>query len=531
MKKTLRFLTVFLVAAFSQNTAYAVAGYLYESDFSTGNIFQFRPTPLTDGTIVKVKFATGLDSVRGLAFDRAGNLFAGQSSTIVKITPEGFISVFASGIHGPNSLAFNRAGDLFVTDRDGNVLRYTPQGSSSVFASGLDKPTGLAFDAAGNMFVADFASNAIYKFTPGGAKSTFALNLKGPQGLAFDSKGFLYVSNGTDGTIAGFTPLGVRFIKVFNLASPVGLAFDKDDNLFVADNCNGNGTNSIIKFSVGSETGGTFASGLGCPLQLAFEPPRDPLFNISTRARVEPVLNRELIGGFIITGNDPKTVLIRAIGLSLAKSGVNDPLLDPTLELHTPDGVILNDNWMDSQKDDIQATGLAPKDDRESAILITLAPGSYTAVVRGKAPFVAGTAVVEVYDANLSADSTLANISSRGYAQTGDDRMIAGFIVGGGNGAGRILIRGLGPSLAKAGITGVLPDPFLTLRDANGATVRTNDDWAATQGYEIFATGIPPENSLESAIVATLKNGAYTAILEDFNGNSGIGLVEVYNLR
>ncbi|HEX8077467.1 MAG TPA: NHL repeat-containing protein, partial [Chthoniobacterales bacterium] len=478
-----RFLSIAgaVAAIFLPATGFAAAGYLYESDFSTGSIYQL--TTNAAGT-VKVKFASGLDGVRGLAFDRHGNLFVGQSETIIKIRPDGFTSLFASNIHGPNFLAFDRAENLYVGDRDGNILRYTPQGASSVFKSGLNKPTGLAFDAFGNLYVADAGSNAIYKITPAGALTTFALNMKNPQGLAFDRTGLLYAVNQGNGTIEVFNSLGSRAIRVSGLASPVGIAFDKDNNLFVADNCNGSGTNSVYKFTGATVTGEVFASGLGCPLQLAFEPPRDPLFNISTRARVEAITNHELIGGFIITGNEPKTVLLRALGPSLSKSGVITPLMDPTLELHVANAVVANDNWMDTQKDEIIATGLAPNDDRESAILITLDPGAYTAIVRGKAPFLAGIAVVEVFDANLAADSSLSNISSRGYVQSGDNRMIAGVTIGGGNGAGKILIRGLGPSLAEAGIPDPLPDPTLTLNNANGTPIATNDDWAATQAYE-----------------------------------------------
>ena len=238
-----------------------------------------------------------------------------------------------------------------------------------------------------------------------------------------------------------------------------------------------------------------------------------------------------MIGGFIITGTAAKPVLIRAMGPSLSKSGVNQPLQDPTLELHTPTGVITNDNWMDSQKADIQATGAAPFDDRESAIIAVLDPGAYTAIVRGKPPNPNGVASVEIYDLDLATDSTLANISSRGFVQDGQNVLIAGLIVGGGNGAGRIMIRALGPSLAQAGVSGALPDPTVSLFNASGTQLATNDDWATTQGFEIFGTGIAPPASLESAIVTTLTNGSYTAIVQDRNGNSGVGLVEVYNLR
>jgi hypothetical protein len=552
MKKSVLFLTVLLAASLPL-TVQGAAGYLYEPDTSADSIFQFTTT--ASGTLLKTTFASGLTGLRGVAFDRAGNLFAAQEDRIIRITPGGFTSIFASDLHGPNFLAFDPAGNLYASDRDGNVVRFNPQGAGSVFVSGLEKPTGVAFDFAGNLFVADIATNAIYKVTPSKVKSTFAQGLNGPQGLTFDRFGILYVANSLAGTVEAFTPVGSRFTRIFNLTSPMSVAFQTiampdaspspsptpfvspspaatpapQDPLFVADGC---GTTSTIqKFDGTSETGEIFASDVGCPLQLAFEPARDPLLNISTRARVEPGVNRELIGGFIVTGKVPKTVLIRAIGPSLTKSGVTQPLQDPTLELHTPGGVIGNDNWMDSQKEDIQATGLAPKDNLESAILVTLDPGAYTAVVRGKPPFQDGVALVEVYDLNLAADSTLANISTRAFVQTNQNVLIAGFIVGGGNGAGKVIVRALGPSLTQASVTGVLPDPKVSLFNANGNQLAFNDDWADTQATEIESTGIAPPNSLESAIVATLTTGAYTAIVEDFNGNSGVGLIEVYNIR
>ena len=526
MKKSFLFLTVVLAAAFSPLRVHGAAGYLYESDFGSGSIFQF--TTSASGTVVKLTFATGLTGVRGLAFDRAGNLFVGQEDKIIRITPSGFMSDFALGVHGPNYLAFDSVGDLYASDRDGNVVRFKPYGTRSFFVTGLEKPTGLAFDTNGNLFVADYAKNALYKITPSGLKSTFVAGLSGPDGVTFDRFGILYVTNAGTGTIEAFTPVGSRFTHALGLSSPGGLAFDTADNLFVADK----GTNRIVEFASTATTGVGYASNLGTPLQLAFEPARDPLLNISTRARVETGQNRELIGGFIITGTAAKPVLIRAIGPTLAKSNVTGSLPDPILELHSPDGsTTSNDNWMDSQKTEIQDTGLAPKDNRESAILASLDPGNYTAIVRGKPPIEDGVALVEVYDLDLAASSTLANLSTRGFVQTGENVMIAGFFVAGGNGAGKVMIRALGPSLSEAGITRVLPDPVLSLRNASGTQLASNDDWADTQPLEIEATGIAPSSTLESAIVTTLPSGSYTAIVEDLKGNSGVALVEVYNLR
>jgi sugar lactone lactonase YvrE len=532
MKRKFLYLSALFAGILLASVSYGAAGYLYESDFATGTIYQFTTT--SAGTLAKLTFATGLTGVRGLAFDHNGNLFVGQPDRIVRITPEGFMSLFASGLHGPNFLAVDRANNVYASDRDGNVLRYTPQGAGSVFVHGLNKPTGLAFDAAGNLFVGDYADNAIFKITPTGAKSTFALNMKGPQALVFDKSGILYVVNGTNGTVDVLTPAGSRATRIFNLKSPVGLAIDSAGVLYVSEDCNG--ADRIVKFT-GNATGVPYATDLGCPLHLVIEPPRDPLFNISTRARVEPLPNHELIGGFIITGTARKPVLIRGLGPTLTKSGVQQPLNDPTLELHSPDGgVFFNDNWMDSQKAEIQSTGAAPDFDAEAAIVASLDPGSYTVILRGKAPAAPGLALLEIYDLDVGADSTLANLSSRGFVGTGENVMIAGFIVGGGNGAGKVLIRGLGPSLKDAGIPDALPDPTLTLSafDANGTpvVVANNDDWGkSAQANEIYGTGIPPPNSLESAIVVTLTNGNYTAILQDRNGSSGVGLIEVYNVR
>jgi sugar lactone lactonase YvrE len=526
MKKSLLFVTGLLVAALLPLTVYAAAGDLYESDINTGTIFQFTPS----GT--QLTFATGLTGVRGLAFDRAGNLYAGQDTKIVRITPQGFITTLASGLHGPNFLTVDRDGNIYATDRDGNVLRFTPQGVESIFAFGLNKPTGLAFDFDGNLFVADYAANTVYKFTPSGSRTIFVTNLHGPQGVAFDRNGNLFVANAITGTIDRFTPLGSKTTPITGLDSPDGIVLDPAGNLFVAEDCNGN-ANDIKEFTGATGAGAVFASNLGCPLQLAIEPPRDLLLNISTRAHVETGQNRELIGGFIVTPTEPKKVLIRAIGPSLTKSGVVSPLPDPTLELHLPNGsTVSNDNWMDSQKAEIQATGLAPNDPHESAILITLDPGSYTAIVRGQPPIQDGIAVVDVFDLDLTVNSSLANISSRGFVETGDDVMIAGFVVGGDNGAGKVIIRALGPSLTQSGITRVLPDPTLSLKDANGATLQTNDDWGDTQKAEIQSTGLAPQSTLESAIVAYLPAGSYTAIVQDVKvTNTGVALVEVFNLK
>lgn len=207
-------------------------------------------------------------------------------------------------------------------------------------------------------------------------------------------------------------------------------------------------------------------------------------------------------------------------------------MTDPTLELHDANGALMtsNDNWKDSpERTQIEASGLAPTNDKESAILRTLSPGAYTGVLTGK-DNTTGIALVEVYDLDAGANSILANISSRGLVDTGDNVMIGGFIAGNNSGGTEILIRGIGPSL-QGKVSNPLADPVLELHDSNGNTLQTNDNWKdSPERSEIEATGIPPTNDLESAIIKTVNPAGYTAILRGASG-SGIAVVEIYNIR
>ena len=240
------------------------------------------------------------------------------------------------------------------------------------------------------------------------------------------------------------------------------------------------------------------------------------------------------IGGFIITGSAPKHVLLRAIGPSLAQF-VPNALADPVLELHGPGPfvTIINDNWMDDpiQRARIEADGIPPTNDLESAIDATLVPGNYTAVVRGRNN-TSGVALVEVYDLSPAVPEKLANISTRAFVDTGDNIVIAGFILGGQNGADRIIVRGIGPSLAVVGVINALADPRLELRDSNGALLIADNNWQdnPAQAAQLIAAGLAPTDNLESGIVATLPPGLYTALLAGVNNGTGVGLVEVYDL-
>jgi len=268
------------------------------------------------------------------------------------------------------------------------------------------------------------------------------------------------------------------------------------------------------------------------PTPTATPPPAAQAVNLSTRMLVQTG-DRIGIGGFIITGSAPKHLLLRAIGPSLAP-GIPNPLTDPVLELHGPGAfvTITNDNWRDdpAQEAAIIATGIPPSNNLESAIDVTLNPGTYTALVKGKNN-TSGVALVEVYDFSQTASAKLANISTRAFVSTGSDLVIAGFILGGGSGEGRVAVRGVGPSLTALGVPNALADPILELRDGNGALLVSNNDWQdnPTQAAELTAAGLALTNNLEAGITATLPPGLYTALLAGLNNGTGIGLVEVYD--
>jgi hypothetical protein len=238
------------------------------------------------------------------------------------------------------------------------------------------------------------------------------------------------------------------------------------------------------------------------------------------------------IGGFIISGTAPKHVLLRAIGPSI--TGLSGVLADPVLELHGPAGfaTVTNNNWHDdpAQAVLIQASGLAPTNNLESAIDATLVPGAYTGVVRGNGG-TTGIGLVEVYDLSQAVLSKLGNISTRALVGTGNDIVIAGFILGNNSAATKIVLRGIGGSLSVFGVANPLANPTLELRDNNAAILASNDNWQSdsAQAAELTAAGLAPTNANESGIAITLGPGQYTALLSGVGNTTGVGVIEVFD--
>jgi hypothetical protein len=425
----------------------------------------------------------------------AGNIIAFNESNAISVNPASSgNSIFGNSIFANEKLGINLGGgmedanlvtanDFPDSDMGANNLQNYPV-ISGITVSGSDRTVeGELASNPNTDYVLDFYSNGEVDPSGYGEGETYL--------------GFLDVHTNAEGRVEFSFPLDAAVIGQFITAT----ATDPDGN--------------TSEFSL--------ASGA--------VPGPSQFLNISTRMRVQTGDN-VLIGGLIITGNDPKEVILRAIGPSLGGAGVEGFLANPTLELHYPDGtVVTNNDWRDTQEGEVIATGIPPTDDLESAIVATLDPGAYTAIVRGVNDGT-GIGLVEVYDLGQTTDSTLANTSTRGFVETGDNVMIGGIIIGPDSAAeGSVLIRAIGPSLTDLGVPNTLADPMLELHDGNGAVISSNNDWKSSQQAAIEGTGIPPINDKESAILATLASGNYTAIVLGVGGTTGVGLVEAYQIE
>jgi len=290
--------------------------------------------------------------------------------------------------------------------------------------------------------------------------------------------------------------------------------------------------------------------------QIQFNCPTSYLGNISTRSFVQTGDN-VMIGGFIVEGTQSKRVILRAIGPELSRYGISNFLGNPTLELHNGNGTLIasNNDWQETiiggiissdQVSEILGSGHAPGDPSESAIIANLPPGRYTAIVRGATPTptatpvnnTTGVALVEAYDLSPSLHSILSNISTRSFVQTGDEVMIGGFIVQGTQ-PKNVIIRAIGPELSQYGVSDFLANPTLELHKGN-ALLASNDNWQHTiidriitqdQVQDIQNSGHAPTDASESAIIANLPPGNYTAIVRGVNNTTGVALVEVYDLH
>ena len=504
--------------------SHGAAGDLYVTCFDSDSVVRITPS----GT--KSTFATGIDGPLGLAFDRSANLFVGEPvivGRIYKITPGGTKTVFANNAGRPQGLAFSRSGVLFATDSTHNLInRFDAAGNKTLFASGLNNPQGIGFHRSGALYAAEANAGTINRFYSDGSKTLFAY-VNAPIGLGFGQDGDMRVSSLSTNSVHQVQQDGSTFTYASGFNGPHGLAFDYAGNMYVADD----DTSSIVKVTKDGVKS-TFASGLSGPNSLAFEPPTAFPVNVSSRVDVQSGENAP-IAGVIVRGAGSKNLIFRGIGPSLSGAGVSGALQDPVLELYSSDGTLLasNDNWTQSpQKSQIEASGVAPSDSREPAIIYATSSGSLTARLRGK-DGATGIGVVEAYDLNRTSAAQLVNISTRAFVGSGDGVLIGGFIVAGGNNTARVVVRALGRSLTKFGISNALSDPTLSLRDGNGTQIAFNDDWGSTQKDEILNTLLSPTDQGESAIAINLPGGNYTAVVAGYQGATGTGVVEVYRVQ
>jgi sugar lactone lactonase YvrE len=568
-------------ARFKQPYGVAIdgSGNLYVADYGNCTIRKITPSGVVttlagnsklvgagslDGTGTSALFA----GPAGLAVDSLGNLYVADTNggRIRKITPDGLVTTLAgkssdnfvdgtgadARFYHPWGITLDAAGNLYVTDANSGsyetkfqsrLRKVTPTGVVTTLVTGFNQPRGVAVDAAGNVYVSDDGS--IYKVSPSGSQTKLAGGMLGSSdgvgdaaqfsiwpGLAVDAAGNVYAADSGNHTIRKVTPDGtvttiggkadaagsadgIGTAARFN--EPTAVVVDAAGNLYVADGAD----NTLRK--------GTLIGG-------------SQLINISTRSLVSTGANLQ-IAGFVITGNEPKQVLIRAAGPVLASAfKMTGVLSDPVLTLFDQKGaqIDVNKGWGGDAaiKAAAQRVGAFawPENSADAALLVTLSPGAYTAHVTG-ASGDSGIALIEVYDASISSSSRLINISTRSLASTGDNIQIAGFVITGPH-AKQVLIRASGPALsASFNMTGALKEPVLTLFDHNGQQINQNMGWtsdsvlAAAIGATADRVGAFrwPENSADSALLVTLPPGLYTAQLTGKSGTTGTALLEVYD--
>jgi hypothetical protein len=490
--------------------------------FSSANGNQISVTdPDAGNAPVQVTLSAGqgavtLNGTNGLMFS-TGDGTADPTMTFTGTTAN--INTALNGMTFIPNQGYSGAASLQITTNDqGNVGSGGALSDSDTVAITVNEGGVLAFSAA------------TYTAGENGGSVTITVNRTG--GTAGEARVTYSTSNGTATAGSDYTAASNTLIfadgattQSFAISISDDSAFEGDETFTVTlSNASGSG-------ALGSPASATvtITENEAAPTPT---PPAQTL-NISTRGDVGTGQN-VLIAGTIVTGTAPKRVILRAIGPSLRESNVSGPLQDPVLELRAADGSVVatNDNWQeDGNGAEVAATGFAPSDPAESAIVANLNPGTvYSAVIFGK-DGTTGIALAEIYDLDQAANSKLANISTRAFVQTGAKVVIGGFVLGNSSVNGDVIVRAIGPSLANQGIANPLADPTLELHDSNGVLIRVNDNWQedSAQASALTASGLAPSDPNEAAIVASLPPGDYTAIVAGKSDGTGVGLVEIYN--
>jgi hypothetical protein len=524
---------------------------------SGGGIFSVATLTMSGSTVSgnSAQGGEAMNGAAGAAF--GGGVYSFGSLTAVNCTIAGNSLQGGRGLSGHVGGAASGGGIYFAANGTYNINSCTIVSNTATGGGGNPTAAGVG----GGIFNANGTVNLKSTLIAGNTAQT--PDVDGP----YASQGFNLIGK-TDGS-SGF-PSGTDLVGTINAprdpkVDPNGLQNNGGPTQTIAllpgspaidhgNSATSNGTPATDQRgagypriydnpSVANPTGGD-ASDIG-----AFEVQAVPglVANVSTRLPVGTGDN-VLIEGFVVQGpaGSTKKIIVRAIGPSLAAFGITDALPNPTLEIHDANNnnaiVATNDDWRTTQvggiitanqSAEISASGFAPGNDLESAIIANLPPGSYTAIVRGAGNNV-GTGVVDAYDLSTASSASLVNVATRGLIQPGDKLMIAGLITE--NGLVKAVVRAIGPSLAVFGITNALPDTTLQLRDANGNLVIENDDWkirssdGGSQQAEIEATGLQPSDDREAAVVTTLPPGQYTAQVRGKPETTGTGVVQVYFL-
>jgi hypothetical protein len=470
-----------------------------------------------------VALPNGLD---GIFIDSAGNdlggLAAGEGNLI---SGNGGHGIQINGASANN----NKLLGNFISGNGGDGVAILSGTGNQILSNLIDENGGLGIDlendgpTANDLSDADTGGNERQNYpmltsvSSSGGNITIQGSLNSAANKAYKIEFFANASADPSGNGEGAHFLGA-----------VDVTTDSNGNAAITTTFAAPPSNQPLITATATDSTTSDTSELSPAISAAIPPAQ--LLNIATRMRVQTGEN-VLIGGFIITGSDPKQVIIRGIGPSLS-AFFSGTLPNPTLELFQGNTVLQsNDDWKTDQRTEIEATGIPPTNDLEAALVRTLAPGAYTAILRGNGDST-GIGVVEAYDLNAGANSQLANIATRGFVETGDNVMIGGLIVGPtGSATTRVVARAIGPSLGSFGIAGSLEDPMLDLVNSSGTTIRSNDDWKTSQQTEIEAAGLAPSDDRESVLLETIAPGSYTAIVRGKNGGTGVGLVEVYNVQ